>query len=140
MMSHVRTLRAAATTSYSLLFLLSIQDSHTNVYSAVAHLCYGKHNAVDLLELCGGEERISQVASKRELVSGGNLDLVSGCDLVDPMVQRAVDHYLETCHVLVTVLQPNCRTIGRNSYYIAAMHHDTWSRHHEEDLPHIRYC
>ena len=83
---------------------LSIRDSHTNVYSAVAHLCYGKHNAVDLLELCGGAARISKVAFKRELVSGGNLDLVTECDLGDPRVQKAVNHYVETCHVLVTVL------------------------------------
>ena len=127
-------------TSYSLLFPISFYDSHTNVYSAVAHLCYGTHNSVDLFELCGGEARISKVAFKRELVSSGNLDLVTVCDLGDPRAQKAVDHYLETCHVLVTLLQPNCRTTGRNSYYNSKMYPDTWRRHHEEDLPHIRYC
>ena len=119
---------------------MAIHDAHTNIYSAIAHLCYGKHNTVDLLELCGGEARISQVSFKRGLASGGDLDLVTGCDLGDPAVQRAVDHYLETCYVLVTVLQPNCRTTGRNSYYNSVMNEDTWKRHHEEDLPHITYC
>mgnify|MGYP001420148067 CR=1 FL=1 len=38
---------------------VAIHDAHTNIYSAIAHLCYGKHNTVDLLELCGGEARIS---------------------------------------------------------------------------------
>ena len=66
---------------------MAIHDAHTNVFSAVAYLCYGKHNSVDLLELCGGEERISQVAFRRGLVSGGSLDLVTGCDLGDPAVQ-----------------------------------------------------
>ena len=110
------------------------------MYSAVAHLCYGKHNAVDLLELCGGAARISKVAFKRELVSGGNLDLATKCDLGDPRVQKAVNHYLETCHVLVTVLQPNCRTTGRNSYHNSLMYPESWSRHHQEDLPRIQYC
>ena len=103
---------------------ISIRDSHTNVHSAVAHLCYGKHNSVDLLELCRCEARISKVAFKRELVSGGNLDLVTECDLGDPRVQKAVDRYVETC------LQPNCRTTGRNSYYNSKMYPDTWHRHY----------
>eukprot|EP00974_Lingulodinium_polyedra_P023368 2255997-Lingulodinium_polyedra.AAC.1 len=39
----------------------------TNVFSAVASLCYGYDNHVDLLELCGGAGRISQVAFSRGL-------------------------------------------------------------------------
>ena len=95
---------------------ITIQDPGTNIYSAVAYICYGKYNYVDLLELCGGAGRISQVAFRRGLVSGGNLDLVTGCDLGDPTTQTAINHYLDTCHVLVTILQP------------------------EVDLPHPQYC
>ncbi len=118
----------------------TVQDGTTNVFSAITSLCYGKHNAVDLLELCGGEGRISQVAFKRGLESGGNLDLVTNCDLGDPATQKAINHYLDTCDVLVTVLQPNCRTVGRLSYYNSKMYTDTWSVHHQEDLPHLRFC
>ncbi len=70
---------------------LSISDNVTNVYSAVAHLCYGKYNHVDLLELCGGAGRISQVAFRRGLLSGGNVDLLTGCDLGDPRTQNCAN-------------------------------------------------
>ena len=48
-----------------------------NIFSALVSLCYGKHNAVDLIELCGGAGRISTLAFKRNLESGGNLDLTT---------------------------------------------------------------
>jgi len=117
-----------------------MHDGTTNVFSAVATLCCGRKGHVDLIELCGGEARISQVAFKRSLISGGNLDLVTGCDLGDPTTQRAVNHYLANCNVMVAILQPNCRTTGRNSYYNSIMNYDTWKKHHVEDLPHIKYC
>ena len=119
---------------------ISIADNTTDILTAVPYLCYGRHNAVDLIELCGGQGRISQVAIRRGLLSGGNLDLVTGCNLDDPRTQKAIMHYLETCDVLVAILQPNCRTTGRNSYYNAKMHYDTWHEHHTTDLPHIRFC
>ena len=49
-----------------------VTDNTTNIFSAVASLCYGRYNQVDLLELCGGAGRISQVAFRRGLLSGGN--------------------------------------------------------------------
>eukprot|EP00974_Lingulodinium_polyedra_P030745 2959555-Lingulodinium_polyedra.AAC.1 len=73
-------------------------ETSTNVFSAVASLCYGYNKSVDLLELCGGAGRISQVAFCRGLVSGGNLDLRTNCDLGYPATQRAINHYLDTCH------------------------------------------
>ena len=90
-----------------------------NVFSAIVSLCDGKHSAVDLIELCGGSGRISQVAFRRHLESGGNLDLTTQCDLGTPATQKAINHYLEQCEVLVTVLQPNCWTVGRPSYFNA---------------------
>ncbi len=93
-----------------------------------------------MLELCGGSSGISHAAFKRGLTSGGNLDLVTGCDLGDPQVQKAIRHYLDTCDVLVTVLQPNCRSTGPNSWYNSKMHYTTWKKHHDEDLPHIKFC
>jgi len=119
---------------------LTIRESTTNVYSAIAHLCYGKYNNVDLLELCGGAGRISQVAFRRGLRSGGNLDLVTGCDLGDPTTQKAINHYLRTCYVMVTILQPNCRSVGSFASYNAVANRPTWLKHHREDLPHLSYC
>ena len=95
---------------------------------------------VDLLEICGGKAGTSQIAFRRGLSSGGNVDLTTGCDLGDPEVPKAVIHYLKTCNVLVVFLQPNCRTVGRLASFNSVMHHDTWRKHHEEDLPHLKFC
>eukprot|EP00959_Pyramimonas_sp_CCMP1952_P153299 3207089-Pyramimonas_sp.AAC.1 len=68
-------------------------DTHADIYSIVATLCYGHNNCVDMLELCGGEGGISELAFPRGLSSGGNLDKTTCVDLGDPSAQRAVDHY-----------------------------------------------
>lgn len=119
----------------------SPHDNNTNVSSAVATLCYGRHSCVDLLELRGGEGRISQVAFRRGLESGGNLDLVAGCDLGDPATQRAINHYLDMC---VAYWSPSC---SRTAAPPAETHITTlfitttrWSRHRQQDLPHTKYC
>eukprot|EP00959_Pyramimonas_sp_CCMP1952_P008357 174753-Pyramimonas_sp.AAC.1 len=93
-----------------------------------------------MLELCGGEDGISELAFSRGLSSGGNLDKTTCADLGDPSVQRAVDHYFAVCRVRVAVLQPSCRTTGPPSYYNYKANHSTWEQHHKEGLPHITYC
>ena len=45
----------------------TINANTTNLFSAVSHLCYGKHNKLDIVEFCGGAGRISQVAFQRGL-------------------------------------------------------------------------
>eukprot|EP00974_Lingulodinium_polyedra_P049159 4725510-Lingulodinium_polyedra.AAC.1 len=45
--------------------LSPMTETNTNVFSAVASLCYGYNNSVDMLELCGGVGIISQVAFSR---------------------------------------------------------------------------
>ena len=117
-----------------------ISDGNGDVFSIIAELCYGHNNTVDLFELCGGTAGISKAAFKRSLSSGGNLDLTTGCDLGNPSVQQAVLHYLDTCYVLVTVVQPNCRTLGKLSNINSTLYPDSWLNHHEEDLPHIKFC
>lgn len=68
----------------------------TNIFTAVATLCRGWDDRVDLLELCGGEGRTSQVVFRRGVSSEGNLALVTRCDLGDPNVRKAVNHHLNT--------------------------------------------
>ena len=118
----------------------TLSDDVTNVYSAVTYLCYGKNNRVDLVELCGGEGRISQVAFSRGLISGGNFDLVTGCDLGDPETQKALIHYFNTCYVSVAILQPNCRTVGPLSHPNWTHAPETTYKHYREDLPHMQFC
>ena len=115
-------------------------DNYASVFSIVPTLCYGRHNRVDMLELCGGTGGISQLAFKRKLPSGGNLDKRTHVNLDDPKVQEAVIHYLHTCFVGVVILQPNCRTTGPLSHFNAQVNYETWNAHHQEDLPHIKFC
>ena len=117
-----------------------ISDDHADIFSIVATLCYGRNNSVDMIELCGGMGGISQLAFSRGLSSGGNLDKTTNVDLGDPTIQRAVDHYLDTCYVRVAILQPSCRTTGPPSYFNAQANYNTWKAHHKEDLPHIMFC
>ena len=103
-----------------------ITDNHTNVYSAISTLCYGTNGSVDILELCGGTGGITHAAFRRGMSSGGNLDLTTQVDLGNPTTQKAVLHYLNTCNVLVTILQPMCRTTGPTSYFNYYKYYDTW--------------
>eukprot|EP00959_Pyramimonas_sp_CCMP1952_P025148 527646-Pyramimonas_sp.AAC.1 len=66
-----------------------MSDARADIYSIVATLCYGHNNCVDMLELCGGESGISELALSRGLSSGGNLVKTACVDLGDPSVQRA---------------------------------------------------
>ena len=109
------------------------------LFNVIASLCYGKHNTADLRELCGGTAGISKAAFRRGLSFGGYLGLVTGCDRGHPEVQSAVIHYLDTCYMLVVIVQPNCRSVGKFANYNSVMHYDTAKEHREEDLPQIRF-
>ena len=115
-------------------------DKYADVYSIVTSLCYGKNNYQDLIEFCGGEGGISELAFTRGLSSAGNLDKVkTKVDLGCPKVQRVIEHFMETCYVLVAVLEMNCRSTGPRSYMNAQLNPDTWYDHHKTDLPHIKF-
>ena len=65
------------------------QDQHEITYLT-------KHGSrIDILELCGGTGRISEVAFRKGLTSGGNLDLTTGCDLGDAQTQLSLIHISE---------------------------------------------
>eukprot|EP00959_Pyramimonas_sp_CCMP1952_P120993 2529878-Pyramimonas_sp.AAC.1 len=66
--------------------------SYADVFSIIPTLCYGRHNKVDMLELCGGSGGISQLAFSRGLFSGGNLDKRTFVDLGNKDVPDAVMH------------------------------------------------
>ena len=109
----------------------TIKDVVANLHGVIAYLCRSKCDNDDLLELCRGAGNTSQVAFRRGMTSGDSLDLITGCDLGDPMTQKAINHYLDVCYVMVTVLQPICRSV---------MNYNTWNKHYQEDLPHLQYC
>ena len=61
--------------------------TEADIFSIIPTLCYCREAYVDFLEFCGGQGRISKVAFKRGLSFGGNLDVVTGCDLGESNVQ-----------------------------------------------------
>eukprot|EP00959_Pyramimonas_sp_CCMP1952_P098475 2058797-Pyramimonas_sp.AAC.1 len=97
----------------------TLPATESNVFSIIPTLCYGRRKCVDMLELCGGEGHISELAFRRGYTSGGNLDLRCNVDLGNETVQKAILHYLKTCIVICTVLQPSCRSTGPPSYFNA---------------------
>ena len=81
------------------------------------------------------------MAFTRGLSSAGNLDKVkTKVDLGCAKVQRVIEHFMETCYVLVAVLEMNCRSTGPRSYLNAQINPETWNEHHKTDLPHIKFC
>eukprot|EP00959_Pyramimonas_sp_CCMP1952_P037184 777920-Pyramimonas_sp.AAC.1 len=72
-------------------------ESYADVFSIIPTLCYGRHNKVDMLELCGGIGGIFQLAFSRGMSSGGNLDKRAFADLANKEVQDAAMHYLAAC-------------------------------------------
>ena len=94
----------------------------------------------DMCELCGGEARATQVAIRRQLHTGENFDLVTNCDLGDPLEQKRVLIYVEQHDVIVVVMAPSCRTTGPPSGLNYQINYDTWVAHYNEDAPHIEFC
>ena len=95
---------------------------------------------IDTCELCGGCARPTTIAIRRKLRTGRNFDIVTNCDLGVPRIQKLVTKYILENDVLVVIMAPSCRTMGPTSNVNAAINHDTWLRHYNEDAPHIRFC
>ena len=58
--------------------------TYHDVFSIVATLCYGHDNCVDMLELCGGDGGMSEMAFARGQTSGGSHDKRTKVDIGDP--------------------------------------------------------
>ena len=57
---------------------------------------------LDVVELCGGEGRTSQLALRKKWRTGQHFDLVTGCDLNEPAVQRDVVKYFWTKTIFIS--------------------------------------
>jgi len=68
---------------------------HIHVFMLMSYL-ETVHPGVDIVELCGGEGRVSYLAIKRQCKVGPNFDLVTDWDLNDPAQQREVERYFDT--------------------------------------------
>ena len=98
-------------------------------------------SGIDLCELCGGlEARTSQIAIRRRLKAGHNLDLVCDVDLGDPKMQSMVARYINDNEVMIVVMAPSCRAIGPPSNLNAKINPEGWERSLLTDLPHLEFC
>ena len=97
-------------------------------------------DGMDLVELCGGESRVSTIAVRRHLQVGENFDLVTNWDLNDPKDQSRVIRYFKKYRPLVAIMGPTCKPFGRLARYNYVHHYDTWKASYEQAAPHGRFC
>ena len=116
------------------------QVLHVCDLAAASQLLSEVGPGVDMCEFCGGVGRASTIAIRRRLRTGKNFDLVTNADLGDPTQQRIAMRYLDQHEVQVLVMGPSCRTLGPPSNVNMAINYDTWLRHYNEDMPHVRFC
>eukprot|EP00959_Pyramimonas_sp_CCMP1952_P056877 1187444-Pyramimonas_sp.AAC.1 len=64
-------------------------ESYAGAFSIIPTVCHGRHNKVNMLELCGRSGGISQLALSHGLSSRGNLGKRSYVDLGSKDVQGA---------------------------------------------------
>ena len=95
---------------------------------------------IDVAELCGGEARVSQICIRRRLKSGENFDIVSGCDLNEPSVQRDVRHYYNSMKPLFSIQAPTCTPFGPLGKVNHSLHYDSWLISYQNAAPHGRFC
>ena len=97
-------------------------------------------DGLDLVELCGGEGRVSTIAIRRHLKVGENFDLVTYWDLNDPKDQARVVRYFKKYRPLVAIMGPTCKPFGKLARYNYVHHYDTWKASYEQAAPHGRFC
>ena len=100
----------------------------------------GQAKGTDVIEICGGENRIGRIAIRRRLKHGENFDLVTNYDLNDPDTQNRVLRYIQKEKPLVAVMSPTCKPFGPLGYFNEVAHYQAWLRSYEAAAPHGRFC
>ena len=95
---------------------------------------------LDIVEVCGGDARPSQIAVRRQMPSGENFDLRNGYNLNDKRRQDAVWEYFKRCRPLVAVMAPTCTPFGPMSHLNYQINYDGWLRSYDLAAPHGRFC
>ena len=93
---------------------------------------------IDVMEICGGAARVSQIAVRRRLVAGRNVDVVTGTDLTEPREQTSTMKYVRLQRPLVVVMAPTCTPFGPWCHLNKFLNWDGWVRSYEEAAPHGR--
>ena len=97
-------------------------------------------DGLDLVELCGGEGRVSTIAVRRLLHVGENFDLVTHWDLNNPYDQELIVKYFKKYRPLVAIMGPTCKPFGKLANYNYRYHYETWLKSYQQAAPHGRFC
>ena len=82
----------------------------------------------DIVEIFGGEEgKCTQIAIRRKLKAGPNLDIVCGCDLTNPKQEALLWKYILEHKPSIVIAGPPCTSFGPWSHYNRVHHFDTWA-------------
>jgi len=91
---------------------------------------------VDVVEVCGGEARVTQFLVRRlhrkGFRRGLNLDLCVGVNLLNPTDLYWVQVYLETCRPIVVIMAPPCRGMKGYVELNRVLNPETSQRSYEE--------
>ena len=106
---------------------------------AIAYMAR-KPPGLDIVELCGGEARCTQIAMRRGLSAGDNFDLKCNCDLNDSVNQDKVLEYIKSVKPLVAVMAPTCTPYGPMANLVKHVTPASWKRSLDLARPHGRFC
>jgi hypothetical protein len=112
---------------------------HIHVFMLMSYL-ETVHPGVDIVELCGGEGRVSYLAIKRQCKVGPNFDLVTDWDLNDPAQQREVERYFDAHKPLVAIMGPTCKPFGKLANLNYRINYEGWLESYHEAKPHGVFC
>jgi len=121
--------------------LNTVVVSDTSEFLAVLHVrSQNKGRYCDIAEICGGEGRTTQLASRRHFTTGPNFDLVTQCDLSNRKDAAEAFSYFENHTVLVVVMAPCCDCFGPLSHLNWDLNYDTMCEKYRNGGAVARFC
>ena len=90
----------------------------------------------DVVEICGGQARVSQILiSRRNYTVGPNFDLITGIDLLDDKQKRAFWTYMKRYHPLIAIIATPCTGLKGWSGINRIKNHETWLKSRSVSIP-----
>ena len=121
------------------------QPQHVFIMSSVEEICLlasrtGGTWRDDIVEVCGGEHRITTVAVRKRMHTGSRWDLCTGTDLTDPREAMHLKRYLATHKPRIVILQPPCTPFGPWANFNKSQHYSSWKESYDACAPVARLC
>lgn len=94
----------------------NLQKVHVDSIENLTYLVGTKPYTHLIAEVCGGEARTSQLATRQRHHTGPNFDLICDCDLTKSSHRTQAYEFFEKNKVLVAVMAPICGCFGPMSH------------------------